>query len=47
MSSDQPSPAAAARAAADRNGRDPRGTLAGLIDVLDRADGTPVRVLNG
>ena len=44
MSDERPTPAAAARMPADLTGRDPARTLAGLIDVLDRADGgTPRR----
>jgi hypothetical protein len=38
MSDERPTPAAAARMPADLTGRDPARTLAGLIDVLDRAD---------
>jgi hypothetical protein len=44
MSDERPTPAAAARMPADLTGRDSGRTLAGLIDVLDRADGgTPRR----
>ena len=44
MSDERPTPAAAARMPADLTGPDPSSTLAGLIDVLDRADGgTPWR----
>jgi hypothetical protein len=39
MSDERPTPAAATRMPADLTGRDPARTLAGLIDVLDRADG--------
>ena len=42
MSEERPTPAAA-RVPADLSGRDPSRTLAGLIDVLDRADGTTAR----
>jgi hypothetical protein len=43
MSDERPTPAAAARVPADLTGRDPSRTLAGLIDVLDRADGSAAR----
>ncbi len=43
MSEDRPTPAAAARMPADPTGQNPARTLAGLIDVLDRADGGTVR----
>src|SRR6478609_5139647 len=43
MSSEQPSSAPAPRMPADLSGRDPAQTLAGLIDVLDRADGVAGR----
>jgi hypothetical protein len=44
MSDERPTSAAAARMPADLTGRDSGRTLAGLIDVLDRADGgTPWR----
>ena len=43
MSEERPTPAAAARVPADLIRRDPSRTLAGLIDVLDRADGTTAR----
>ncbi len=43
MSEERPTPAAAARMPADLTGRDPGRTLAGLIDVLDRADGGTAR----
>lgn len=39
MSDERPTRAAAVRPSADLTGRDPSRTLAGLIDVLDRADG--------
>ena len=44
MSEERPTPAAASRMPADLSGRDSARTLAGLIDVLDRADsGAPPR----
>lgn len=43
MSSEPATPAATARMPADLTGRDPALTLAGLIDVLDRADGPAAR----
>ncbi len=44
MSEERRTPAAASRMSADLTGRDPARTLAGLIDVLDRADsGAPRR----
>jgi hypothetical protein len=44
MSDERPTPAAASRMPADLTGRDPARSLAGLIDVLDRADsGAPRR----
>jgi hypothetical protein len=43
MSDERSTPAAAARVPADLTGRDPSRTLAGLIDVLDRADRQPPR----
>jgi hypothetical protein len=39
MSDERPTTAAAARMPADLTGRDSGRSLAGLIDVLDRADG--------
>jgi hypothetical protein len=45
MSDERPSTAAAPRVAADLNGRHPGSTLAGLIDVLDRAEGARPRRL--
>jgi hypothetical protein len=42
MSDERPT-SAAARVPADLTGRDPSHTLAGLIDVLDRADGATAR----
>jgi hypothetical protein len=42
MSSETARTAGPARASADLSGRDPAQTLAGLIDVLDRADGALV-----
>jgi hypothetical protein len=41
MSSERASSASSARTTADFSGRGPAGGLAGLIDVLDRADGHP------
>ena len=43
MSSEQPSSVPAPRMPADLSGRDPAQTLAGLIDMLDRADGVSGR----
>jgi hypothetical protein len=43
MSEQRPTPAAAARMPADLTGRDSARNLAGLIDVLDRADGGTAR----
>jgi hypothetical protein len=43
MSEDRPTPASAARMPADRTGHNPARTLAGLIDVLDRAEGGAAR----
>jgi hypothetical protein len=43
MSEQRPTPAVVARPSADLTGRDSARTLAGLIDVLDRADGATPR----
>ena len=42
MSDERPTPAAGSRMPADLTGRDSVRTLAGLIDVLDRADSGPL-----